>query len=172
MRTLRIPLTQGFYALVDAEDDWLQCWRWCALRRPNGRVYAARGVRRYEGKPGGLILMHREIIPPPSGLEVDHINRDGLDNRKQNLRLGTRAQNNQNSIRRTRSALIQSKYKGVSWCKGAHKWVLQVGPAGDNRYKSLFASEREAGLEYDRIALQIYGKFARLNFPPLKGERS
>lgn len=159
MNTVKIQLTQGKVALVDAEDDWLQCWKWCALRRPNGRIYAARGARLCEGKPGSLILMHREILQPRSGFEVDHENRNGLDNRRRNLRLGTRSQNNQNAVSRGASS-----FKGVSWLAAAQKWCLQIGPAGPGRYKGLFDSEKEAALEYDRLAKKLYGKFARLNF--------
>ena len=96
----RIPLTQGKHALVDSADfAWLSRWRWYALR--NRHVWYAARRRRTEDGPGPpSIQMHRVVVGAPSHLEVDHINGNGLDNRRQNLRLATSALNKRNYHRR------------------------------------------------------------------------
>ena len=87
-----IPLTRGMHAIVDARNfDWLNQYKWCVQGARYGNVHYA--VRRADGRK---IFMHREIMQPPPGLFVDHINRNGLDNREANLRNCTRLQNLQN----------------------------------------------------------------------------
>ena len=89
----RIPLTQGQYAIVDPEDyERLNKHKWYAIKGIN-TYYAGRNYRCPKTKKRLYIKMHREVINPPDHLDVDHINRNGLDNRKANLRPVTRAQN-------------------------------------------------------------------------------
>ena len=81
----RIPLTQGRFAIVDDTDfEWLNQWKWHA-RKCRGKVYAARRRRKEEGTGSEIMLMHREILGTPPGMDSDHINRDTLDNRRSNL---------------------------------------------------------------------------------------
>ena len=109
----RIPLTQGKYAIVDQDDfERLNKHKWCAVKSCN-TFYAGRTI--YVGKKNISIMMHRQILHPPGHLFVDHINHNGLDNRKANLRLATCAQNNYNTIHFRKSQ--SSKYTGVSWKK-------------------------------------------------------
>lgn len=77
--------------LVDDEDyKWLSAWKWCTDTNPiNRNNYALR-------TSGGTVSMHRLIMGQPKGMEVDHINHDTLDNRKENLRVVTTAQNQRN----------------------------------------------------------------------------
>ncbi len=120
-----IPLTQGKFAIVDAEDyDWLIRYKWHACKCKN--TYYASRVR-----GGKTIKMHREIMRAPKGLVCDHINHNGLDNRKRNLRLCTNAQNCYNQ---RASATGTSKYKGVSWHKSA---VANGAPASDATESSI-----------------------------------
>jgi len=110
-----IPLTQGKFAIVDAEDyDWLNKHKWCACKVKQ-TYYAKR-----KGK-GKLVCMHRQITSAPPHLLVDHINRNGLDNRKKNLRLCTRAENSRNrrSLRNK-----SSRYKAIT--ATAHKLAKLV----------------------------------------------
>lgn len=99
----RIPLTRGYYALVDDEDfDYLNRWKWFSSVAQTGCVYA----RRNEGVGNGkqvTVLMHRVIARTPDNLVVDHINGDGLDNRKQNLRSVDKIVNCQNRTRMNRN---------------------------------------------------------------------
>ncbi len=107
--------------------------------------------------------MHRLIANAPAHLLVDHIDHDGLNNRKANLRLCSIAQNNQNS-RPNRNAA--SKYKGVSWAQSCRKWFARIRPNRKTIYLGLFTDEIEAALAYDRKAKELFGEFAYLNFPP------
>lgn len=86
-----IELTRGKTAIVDDDDyDFLLQWRWIAMPSPGGMWYAAR----HEGRK--VIFMHRVLLGLTASDETDHKNRDGLDNRRQNLRRATRTQNQQN----------------------------------------------------------------------------
>lgn len=93
----QIRLAQGFSTLVDDEDyDWLNQWKWHAMvLREGNLIYASRAVRGADGKQHPL-MMHRFILNPPKGVEVDHMNGNALDNRRSNIRLASRAENLRN----------------------------------------------------------------------------
>ncbi len=112
---------------------------------------------------GSISYFHREIIEAASGTEVDHINRDRLDNRVSNLRICTRSANVQNSSKRTGS----SKYLGVSPNK--NNWRAQITKDGEKFYLGTFKTELEAALIYDKKATELYGDCAHVNFPPSDG---
>jgi len=151
-----IPLTQGKFAIVHAEDyEWLSQYKWCALKTHDNKFYA---VRRKNNK---TIIMHRQIMNAPAGLVVDHIDGNGLNNRRTNLRICTQAQNIHNSRpRRNRS----SKYKGVFWNKTNKKWIVTIHKGDKRIYLGGFDDEIEAALAYDRKATELFGEFAYLNF--------
>ena len=159
----RIPLTQGRYAIVDPDDyQRLNEHKWHAKKFRN-TYYVARS-KRIGTKKWIPVQMHREIINPPDHLYVDHINRNGLDNRKANLRLATCAQNviNRAIIKRENSP---SKYKGVTWHKHAKKWHAQICYAGKHKTVGYFKDELEAAKAYDKAAKEYHGEFAVLNVP-------
>jgi hypothetical protein len=156
----RIPLTRGKYAIVDPEDfERLNKHKWSANK--NANTFYARRTKR-TGKKILSIMMHRQILHPPAHLFVDHINHNGLDNRKANLRLATYAQNSYNRIysRKSRS----SKYTGVSWRKQAKKWAVVVGYNNKNIFIGYFKDEIQAAKAYDKAAKKYHGEFASLNF--------
>lgn len=96
-----IPLTQGQVALVDDEDyEYLMQWKWCAAWNGN-TYYAFRGGKKEHGKKRQMIKMHRDLLDTPRGLEVDHLNGNGLDNRRCNIRNCTHKENMQNQHNRT-----------------------------------------------------------------------
>ncbi|UCD53145.1 MAG: HNH endonuclease [Phycisphaerales bacterium] len=153
-----IPLTRGLHAIVDAEDyKWLSQYKWHAGRPTRaGKIYARRSRRR-----GGVILMHRQIMNPPRGMVVDHINGNSLDNRRCNLRICTQTENIHNSRLRCDA---QSRFKGVYPKDG--KWYARIKYRGQIYHLGTFDDDVEAAKARDRKALELYGQYAWLNFPP------
>lgn len=155
-----IKLTRGRHAKVDADDFYkLSGHKWL-VSKSRKRFYAARNIRKEDGKRT-IIRMHKVILKAPKGFEIDHINRNTLDNRKKNLRIVTHSQNMKNygSIGGT------SKYKGVSFRRKRKKWTAQLFTNGKQTFIGDFNSEIDAAVAYDKAALKNNGEFAYLNFP-------
>lgn len=152
----QIPLTKGKKARVnDIDYDRLLgigCWS-C-----NNKGYAVH----YTTVHGEMLVlyMHRIILDAPAGMVVDHINGDRLDNRRDNLRLGTISQNNAN---RRHYATSDAPFKGLSWNRG--KWQVRIGVNGKRIYLGRFESPTTAALMYDAAARHFYPDFHRCNFP-------
>lgn len=167
----RVRLTQGHVAIVDAADvDMIRRHRWKVLKA-NGKLYACRTVmlsgRTETGRRRSMtLLMHRAIVKAGRGTQVDHRNNNGLDNRRENLRVCNQTQNLAN-MRKTRGV---SRFKGVYWNKDKAKWQAQIGAGryrnGKQRtlYLGRFTDETEAARAYDRKARELHGDFARTNF--------
>jgi hypothetical protein len=152
-----IPLTNSpLVTIVDDEDyELLATKRW---QLNTGGKGVKRNIR-----VGGVyfnILMHRVIMNAPAGLLVDHRNRNPLDNRKENLRLATRAQNGQN---RAVDAVSSSQFKGVSWFKRLRSWQAYITVNGRQNHLGLFLLEEDAAIAYNNAARELFGEFARLN---------
>lgn len=156
---VRIPLPDGQEALIDDADEALVSgFRWRTLTNPrSGHVY----VHAWNGYQH--FYMHRLISGAPQGRKVDHHNRNGLDNRRKNLRVATSAQNAANRIPDRRKAGTTSDYKGVFWDKSRQRWCATIHADGKTRALGRFKTEREAAEAYDRAALELWGRFARLN---------
>jgi len=154
-----IPLTQGQHAIVDAEDyERVRRHKWC-LSRVGNRLYAQ---RRTHGKTQ---RMHQFIMNPPPGMVVDHIDGNGLNNRRCNLRVCTQRQNTWNH-RYKKSEHASSQYIGVYPYKPRpDKWYAKVQCGGEVTTLGLFDSEIEAARARDRKALELFGEFAQLNLP-------
>ena len=125
--TARIALTNNEKnVLVDAADfDWLNQWRW--RFHPDGYAYRQEYTDRRlaSGRRHLLsIMMHRFIMQTPEGMDTDHINRRRLDNRRCNLRVVDRAQNNYNTGLWANNT---SGHKGVSWNKRTKSWRAYIG---------------------------------------------
>ena len=169
-----IHLGKDKFAFVDRADFLkLRGYNWYAIERRR-TWYAARGVRggvgSWIGRNTKLELMHRRITNAPAGMQVDHANRNGLDNRRDNLRLATHSDNNGN---RCKFGTCLSLYKGVSWCKDVSRWRAYIGAkrtGKDRVHLGLFVSEKDAAKTYDTAARKYFGVYARLNFPR-RGER-
>jgi hypothetical protein len=152
-----IPLTRDLIAVVDAEDfEELNQYKWYALKGLN-TFYAARR----EGRE--TILMHRVIMKPPKGMVVDHIDGNGLNNRRSNLRICTVAQNGLNS--RARGG--RSGYKGVEYAEQnrKNKYRAVVHDKGKRIPGGSYATALEAAVARDRLARAVQGEYAYLNVP-------
>jgi hypothetical protein len=159
MKSMKIPLTQGKFALVDAEDyEYLNKYKWCAVtrKRKDGKRQCFYAVTH----PG--IRMHRLIMKTPRELEVDHKDGDGLNNQKHNLRNCTRLQNVLNQM--TQQTNKTSKYRGVLW-NAERRWRVQIQYKSKVYYLGYFDCEEEAARCWDKKAKELFGEFARLNFP-------
>ena len=153
-----IQLTQGFSTFVDDEDfDRLIRFKWRASK--NGKnIYAERSCVINNKKIH--IYMHREIMRAIEGIEIDHINGDGLKNIKINLRSCSHAQNLINSSKYKNST---SKYKGVYFDKKDKRWIARISINGKNKYLGCSKNEIEAAKMYNKKAKEIYGEFSRIN---------
>ncbi len=156
----KIPLTRGLVALVDDEDfECLAKYKWHVYKAPLGKFYAARkekvGVNRWTTR-----YMARQIMGFPDCI-VDHVDPDDtLNNTRANLRLADHSENKINVKLRKDNT---TGYKGVSWHKGARKWIANLGIRGKDLYLGLFATAEEAAQAYDRAVIEHYGEFARTN---------
>jgi hypothetical protein len=156
MLEVEIPLTQGYFATVDAESlSLIGHVSWCASKA-HRKVYAQGWI------DGKKVYMHRVILDPPHPLVTDHIDHDGLNNTIANLRACTRSENQRN---RRPSLTGTSEYLGVSWCRSHRLWRAQTTIDGYCYKIGRFKSEIKAATAYDREARKHHGEFARLNFP-------
>lgn len=154
--TKEMLLTKGRVVLVDDDEfERLKLHKYCLSVSGRGKCYA---IRRQ--KNGKNILMHDEIMTPPLGMEVDHINGDGLDNQRCNLRLCDRSQNMANQKKTQSSA---SMFKGVARYKDS--WQSRIQVRKETIYLGHFEQEVDAARAYDSAASHFFGTFASLNFP-------
>ena len=166
-KVYQIPLSQGKVALVSPEDyHFLNQHKWCAQAAKHNH-YAVRNAYISKGNYKRH-HMHRVILSRMVGCELlrteycDHINGNGLDNRRENLRICTQTENNRNRRSQRGSS---SQYKGVGWYKPAMKWQSYIRVDGKQQNLGLFTSEIEAAKAYDAVALKHFGRFAKPNFP-------
>jgi hypothetical protein len=149
-----IPLTQGKFALVDDEDydRLIKLGKWCF----NGQ-YATR-----KGSGSSLMRMHRVIVNAPAGYEVDHINMDKLDNRKCNLRICTRAENQRHKGKPKRNT---TGYIGIHPDKRDGCYYPRIMVNWESVSLGCYKTPEEAARAYDEAAKKYHGEFASLNFP-------
>lgn len=151
---IKIPLGNDQFALIDADDlPKIQGYKWRLAQSPNGGKYAS-AAKKKQGRITWF-WMHRLIMEVEDGGFVDHVNRDGLDNRRANLRHCTRSQNQANR----RLSRNTSGYRGVS----KRKWGFEASIG--RRYVGTYRTATEAAMAYDDAAFAAFGEFAQLNFP-------
>jgi len=159
----KIPVGHGKFALVDDEDFKelsLLAWHIDSYSHCKSEYASSTGPKKSHLK------MHRIIMKAEKGKIVDHINGNGLDNRKENLRIATYAQNSYNSGRQKNNS---SGFKGVSWenVRGSKNWRAQLTVNGKKVRIGRFKTPKEAALAHDKKAKELHGAFAYLNFPHL-----
>ena len=155
-----LPLVNGGETVVDAGDlAYLSQWEWRATTRAHrSQQYATRR----EGRKT-RVYMHVVIMQPPLGFRVDHINGDGLDNRRSNLRLCT---SNQNCTNTKMYSNNTSGYRGLTWFKPRGQWLVQIQHLGKKHRLGYFDKGQEvwAAKVYDEAARRLHGEFATCNF--------
>lgn len=164
MTAKRIPLSRGHFALVSERDyEHVSKHKW-SLDSSNG--YACRTESYYVGgvRKRRKILLHRYVMSAPAGLAVDHINRDPLDNRRENLRFATYSQNRANSAY-VRGA---SPFRGVTRYHRDNKWRAEITVNGIHKSIGIFDRQEDAARAYDYEALLAWGDFAYLNHEHLR----
>lgn len=157
-----IILTQNKETLVDDEDyEFLTQWKWYAWRC--GRTYyAIRNDYSVKGKPSS-VRMHRLLMNPLKGQSIDHLNHDGLDNRRSNLRI---VRHLENAMNRNKSIKYTSSfYKGVSkYIRNENVlWRSRIGLYGKKISLGIYTTQVEAAEAYNRKAEELFGEFAELN---------
>jgi hypothetical protein len=147
-------LTKGYVTFVSPEDaHHLQLQNWYVQdSSPSVHVYAAA-----TGGKDRHILLHRQILGGAAGIETDHRDGDGLNNRRKNLRPCSRSENQANSRRQPGT----SGFRGVCIDRKTGRWIAQLA----NVRIGTFVTPEEAACAYDRAAIECYGEFATLNFP-------
>ncbi len=150
--------TPGYVALIDLTDlEVVSRFKWHADKTkwgPYARAYVP-------GSDNKKVSLHRLILDAPKGVQVDHINGDGLDCRRSNLRLATQQQNNGNRAKTTNPT--SSRFKGVDRHHGA--WRARIRSNGRQWTLGHFDREGDAARAYDAAAEEFFGEFARFNFP-------
>jgi hypothetical protein len=153
---------EQYQCFVDTCDyDLVKQHQWAIKTYSEGIVYATTNV------PNTTLRMHRLILPTTK--QIDHKNHNGLDNRRQNLRPATQAQNSMNA--RKCSSATTSKYRGVYWHKSRKHFVARIHAKNKYRYLGSFRTEEAAALMYNIFAKLYFGEFANLNqFPVSSAE--
>jgi hypothetical protein len=151
MKKIRLP--HGKYTIVDDDDfDNLNQYKW----HVHTKGYAVRHGKSDDGL-GRTIRMHREILCAPEGLQVDHINRDKLDNRKNNLRLCNNSQNHMNKNVRVDNS---SGHPGVSWSKISNKWHVYLNIDGVRKNLGFYSDIKRAIAARVKAEKKFYKEFS------------
>lgn len=145
-----IKLSQGCKAIVDNGDYFrISQYKWNVTQNGHGYFYA----RRLDGKTP--VYMHREVMYAKKGQEVDHINKDTLDNRSDNLRIVSRRSQRANSSKRKDN---RNEYKGVHIVNGKYITARICGV-----HLGMFETEKDAAQSYNEAAVRLFGEHAQLN---------
>lgn len=158
--TREMPLTQGYVAIVDDADWELACKHFWQIRKSGHLRYAQTVI--YSAGTQRVIKMHRVIMGAGAGQIVDHIDGNGLNNTRANLRFVTPSESMMNTRKRQNCT---SQFKGVYWSTERQCWRVEM----HKNYKKItlgsFANELDAARAYDTAARKHFGEYAHLNFP-------
>lgn len=156
--TVQVPISRGYFVTIDREDyERVTQFKWTALPT-RWTVYARRNVKGTNGKQHSLYL-HRFLMGDPEGLEVDHKDGNGLDNRKANLRIANKSQQACNTKKQKRN---KSGFKGVGWAKRNQKWQAYIGIDRKFIHLGYFNSKEEAAAARKSAAILLHKDFHRI----------
>lgn len=159
-KTMEVPLTQGMVALVDKQDyKEVMKYKWYVDKKRKVS-YASHTFLDPLTKTQKKVTMHRFIMDTPKGMHTDHINGNGLDNRRSNLRICTASQNRHNvGVISTNT----SGYKGVVYHPQTKlKWLAQICFNGKNIYLGVYPTKELAYEAYCKACIKYHGEFSRL----------
>ena len=139
--------------MVDKDDVWIIFFKWCA-HREGKRFYAVTNLLKIEAVSATQVRMHQLIM---GCIGIDHINGNGLDNRRSNLRIATCSQNNYN---RTKSSGTSSRFRGVYFDRDKSKWAAQIKKYGKVTYLGSYGSEKLAAAARRKKEFELFGEFA------------
>lgn len=156
-----VPSSQGLFAKVDDEDfDNVMQYNWAAEIRKNTN-YASSNLGRGRGAP--RIRLHRFIMNPPSNMQIDHEDLDGLNCQRYNMRLATHKTNGRNTI--VPQGENGSGYRGVYKHHYSERWIVRIRDTDGNKiHIGTYPTPIDAAKAYDEAAKKYHGEFATLNF--------
>jgi hypothetical protein len=159
-----IPLTQGYVALVDDGDyQRINQFKWHVKinRRADGSIRAVYAKSCAKGITKN-VRMHRFLlgVSDPE-VQVDHEDRNGLNNQRHNLRIASSQQNQCNRPKQNNNV---SGFKGVFWNSQKQRWNAKIQHENKQVHIGFFMKVEEAARAYDKAAQKLHGKFAALNF--------
>jgi hypothetical protein len=170
MSERRFVTDNGYEYMIDEEDaEKISKYHWFGYQSykklANGEVKRERkyiAARLYKDRKTPLkhIALHRVIMDAPEGLQIDHVDGNGLNNKKSNLRICNQSQNLANGKRYRNN---KSGYRGVTWHKKTKKWQAEITINHKRVALGYFHSPVEAGIAYNEAAKKSFGEFARLN---------
>ena len=143
-------------ALVDPWNAWVDQHSWCM----SGDGYPHTRLGRDRAGKDALIHLHVLIVAPPPGITIDHVNRDRLDCREENMRLASKQEQLWNQGMRSNNT---SGFKGVCWVPKRRRWVAQIKIPDGRHLARYFRTPEDAAQCYDAWALQYFGDFACTN---------
>lgn len=150
-----VPLTRGYEAIIDAADVHLvEGFNWTAMVRDR-TVHAYRKTPRPEC---ACIYLHRAIMDPPPGMLVDHKSCDGLDCRRENMRIASKGDNQRNQRRRLTN---KSGFKGVFWANRESRWLAKINLNGKTHHIGTFETPEAAHAAYCEASVRLHGEFSR-----------
>lgn len=158
LKEMKIILPSNHSLLIDRADYPLVARHQWHVHRGRNTWYAVREDHTHGYRK--IVRLHRYLLNPPKHKEVDHINGNGLDNRRSNLRIVTRAQN----ARNIPSKLHSSKYKGVSFNQYTQRWECRIQTNNKFKFLGRFDSERKAAQMYDLASSKFHGAYGTKNF--------
>lgn len=152
-----VPLTKGYEAVIDASDVPLVEGRNWVAQESRDRRGGLRTVYAVNKAAGVKTYLHRAVVSGGS-MMVDHINGDGLDNRRRNLRLAT---NQQNSFNQRLAASNTSGFKGVHWAKRFKTWSAYINIDGRRKFLGNYDTAERAAEAYAKASAELHGSFGQ-----------